>query len=467
MPAMSEQRPNIVLITVDQLRHDWVGYRGADWVRTPHIDALAERGVAFTNCCATAPLCAPARISLATGLSPIRFAHVNNNAYLPLSRPTYYQRLRDAGYHVAVTGKLDLAKPDEYNGIRGDRPIAFSWGFTHPLECEGKMHAGRVRASDGAPQGPYGHYLKGRGVFEAFIDDYARRRANGECERAAWDSVLDPEDFEDAFIGRRAVEWIRSRDDEFPWHLFVSFVGPHNPFDPPTEYAEHFRTREMPEPIPADPTGKPPHIGRRMNVDLDPEKVLVARRQYAAAIEAIDDQVGAIVAALEERGELESTYIVFSSDHGEMLGDHGCWTKRLHYEPALRVPLVVVGPDIAPGVREQLVEWHDIHPTLCEIAGVAIPGALHPDAIDAKSLCATLQDATVPHREDCFSVLHDALCLRTATHKLIDGRTGFVELYDLSADPDERNNIASERPDLVGALGGRLKERYLEGGANR
>lgn len=461
---MDTRQPNIVLISADQLRHDWLGYRGADWVNTPNIDALAQRGVTFSGCCATAPLCAPARISLATGLSPMRFAHVGNSGYLPLSRPTYYQRLRDAGYHVAVTGKLDLAKPDEYNGVRGERPITFSWGFTHPLECEGKMHAGRRRKSDGGPLGPYGRFLQERGVFDRFADDYARRSQHGDEEDAAWDSVLETEEFADVYIGQRAADWIRTRTYEFPWHLVVNFVGPHNPFDPPTEYADHFRAADMPEAIPAGSDGRPDYVQTRMNLHADPGKILAARRQYAAAIEVIDDQVGQLCAALEERGELESTWIVFTSDHGEMLADHGLWTKKVHYESALRVPLLIAGPglDLSGETIDVPVEGHDLNPTICELAGVS-PAA----NIDAKSLLPVLRGLEASHRPDCFSVLHEALCLRTPQYKLIASRSGFSELYDLEQDPNEQHNIAGSMPEMVQSLQSRLQERYMEGGAYR
>src|SRR5689334_2809485 len=130
-------RPNILYLMADQHRHDYLGCAGAEFVRTPHIDSLAARGVRFRYCCTNAPVCAPARIGLATGLQPSRLGALDNQCFLPPGVPTFYQRLRDGGYRVGCVGKLDLAKPDPYNGRYGDRPAVFAWGFTHPEECEG------------------------------------------------------------------------------------------------------------------------------------------------------------------------------------------------------------------------------------------------------------------------------------------------------------------------------------------
>ncbi len=136
------KKPNVLFIMDDQHRFDYLGCGGAGFVNTPNLDRLAARGVRFTHTFTNAPVCAPARVALATGLQAHRFGGRDNAVFLPSSRTTYYQRLRDAGYRVGCVGKLDLAKPDHDNSD-GARPACFSWGFTHPLECEGKMHAGR------------------------------------------------------------------------------------------------------------------------------------------------------------------------------------------------------------------------------------------------------------------------------------------------------------------------------------
>ncbi len=445
------KRPNLLFIMDDQHRHDYLSAAGASFLNTPNLDRLASRGVRFTQCITNAPVCAPARIGLASGYQPARLGCLDNNCYLPRHVTPYYARLRDAGYRVGCVGKLDLAKPDPYNGRHGDRPWVFGWGFTHPEECEGKMHAGMADE----PRGPYGFWLEKQGLFEAFRADYAVRKARGWIEGAYHDSVLPAEAFEDAYIGRRATEWIDAVPDDYPWHLFVSFVGPHDPFDPPAEYADRYRDAAVPPAVPSGHDGKPGWVNSRRR-DLSDDEVAVTRRQYCAAIEQIDDQVGRIIEAVDRRGMGEDTVVVFASDHGEMLGDHGLYTKSVPYEAALRVPLIAAGPGI-PGGRtsDALVELIDVNPTLCGLAGLPAQ-----EGLDAKDLSPVLAGERTTHREEAASALREFRLVRTAERKLVAHHTGEVELYDLGNDPDERENIAVDRPGEVAALRSRLRRRF-------
>ena len=451
--STTDSRPNILFIFDDQHRFDYVGCAGSDFIDTPNLDRLAERGVRFTHCCTNAAVCAPARIGLATGLQPCHLGSLDNSCYLPLHATTYMQRLRDHGYRVGCVGKLDLAKPDPYNGRRGDRPCAFGWGFTHPEECEGKMHAGTVPS----PHGPYGFWLAERGLFERFHEDYAARSRTGWVKDALHDSVLPTEAFEDVYIGDRAAEWLADVPDDFPWYYFVSFVGPHDPFDPPTEYAERYRGAPMPAPIEDTLEGKAGWVAER-RIALSDEDTAIARRQYCGAISAIDDAVGKIMDALEGRGMLDNTVVVFASDHGEMLGDHGLYKKSVPYEAALRVPLLIAGPGIAGGrVSDALVELIDVNPTLCDLAGLPAQ-----QAIDGRSVGPVLRGERAEHREDVVSALRRFRLIRTRTHKLIENYNDRTELYDLTSDPDELHNLADAEPDLRRELGVRLDARYME-----
>ena len=445
------KRPNLLFIMDDQHRHDYLSAAGASFVNTPNLDRLASRGVRFTQCTTNAPVCAPARIGLASGYQPARLGCLDNNCYLPRHVTPYYASLRDAGYRVGCVGKLDLAKPDPYNGRHGDRPRVFGWGFTHPVECEGKMHAGMADQ----PRGPYGFWLEEQGLFETFRADYADRAARGWIQGASHDSVLPAEAFEDVYIGRRAAEWIDAVPDDYPWHLFVSFVGPHDPFDPPAEYADRYRDADVPPAVRSGHDGKPDWVNARRR-DLSDDEVAVTRRQYCAAIELIDDQVGRIIEAVERRGMGEDTVVVFASDHGEMLGDHGLYTKSVPYEAALRVPLIAAGPDI-PGGRtsDALVELIDVNPTLCALAGLTVQ-----EGLDARGLGSVLTGERATHREEAASALREFRLVRTAERKLVAHHTGEVELYDLKNDPDERENLAGERPGEVAALRSRLRRRF-------
>lgn len=444
-------RPNLLFIMDDQHRHDYLSSAGSTFVRTPNLDSLAERGIRFSQCITNAPVCAPARIGLASGYQPARLGCLDNNCYLPRHITPYYARLRDAGYRVGCVGKLDLAKPDPYNGRHGDRPRVFGWGFTHPVECEGKMHAGMADQ----PRGPYGFWLQEQGLFERFRADYAARAAKGWNQGAAHDSVLPTEAFEDAYIGYRAAEWMDTVPDDYPWHLFVSFVGPHDPFDPPREYADRYRCAAIPPAIRGNEEGKPAWVNARRR-DLSEDEVAVTRRQYCAAIELIDDQVGRIIEAVERRDMAEDTIVVFASDHGEMLGDHGLYTKSVPYEAALRVPLIAAGPGIAGGrTSDALVELIDVNPTLCGLAGLPAQ-----EGLDASDFSAVLTGDRSTHREEAASALREFRLVRTADHKLVVHHTGETELYDLENDPEELENVAADWPDAVNALRRRLQQRF-------
>ena len=453
MPG-NARRPNVLLIMDDQHRNDYLGCAGAGFVRTPNLDRLAARGVRFSRCATNSPVCAPARVGLASGLQPARLGALNNQCFLPRSVPTYYQRLRDHGYRVGCVGKIDLAKPDNYNGRWGDRPCVYGWGFTHPEECEGKMHAG----TSPEPRGPYGFYLQERALFEKFHRDYIERQSRGWNVGVSWDSVLPTEHFEDAYVGRRAAEWIENVPDDFPWHYFVSFVGPHDPFDPPTEYADRYREADVPPAIQDPMDGKPDWVRRRRR-SAEPDAVPETRRQYCGLIELIDDHIGLILDALERRGMMDNTCIIFASDHGEMLGDHGLYAKSVMYESALMVPLIAAGPGIGGGrTSDALVELIDVNATICELAGLP-----SQENIDARSFAPVLAGDTAMHRSELVSALPNVRCIRTERYKYLANYNAQAELYDLHEDPCELINIAPGNRDLCGKLGGRMMQRFLEG----
>lgn len=438
------ERPNILFIMADQWRHDWLGYRGADWVDTPNLDALAQRSRIFTQAICNSPVCAPSRIGLASGLYPHRLGALDNHAFLPLSQKTYYAQLRDHGYHVGCCGKLDLAKPDGFNGYRGDRPLTYAWGFTDPHECEGKMHAGR----GDPPNGPYTHWLREQDpkAHKAFCEDYKRRVGRGAARLLA-PSVVPTELFEDTYIAERSGEMIRSLPREFPWHFFVSFVGPHDPFDPPEEYFARYADRDMPGAIPRASEERGELYAKKAWRDLDEATINHARQLYAGAIAHLDEQIGKLLQVLEATGQADNTCIIFASDHGEMLGDHHMWTKAVPYEAALRVPLMISGPGIEAGTSEALVELNDINPTVCDLAGVpTLPG------IDARSLRPLLHGETEMHRQVQFSAHRGFMLARTAREKAVIHDTGRGEYYRLDADPGEQRNLAETAAEAFARL---------------
>ena len=222
-------RPNVLFIMSDQHRYDYLetDENAPTALNTPNLRWLAEQGVSFPNCTVNAPrLCAIAHCPCVRIATLSRRSRWIIGSFLPANVPTYYQQLRDHGYRVGCVGKLDLAKPDGYNGRYGDRPRTYSWGFTHPEECEGKMHAG----SSPTPIGPYTHYLEEKGMLKAFHEDYRKRSGSGWIKNGSHhDSVLSTEDFADTYIGRRATEFIENIPDDFPMAHVREFCWPTRP----------------------------------------------------------------------------------------------------------------------------------------------------------------------------------------------------------------------------------------------
>ena len=453
-------RPNVLLITTDQHRWDWLGCHGTSGVETPHLDRLAARGMRFTHHVTNSAVCAPARIGLATGITPIRIGAVNNQSVLRADVPTYYQALRDVGYRVGCAGKLDLNKPDQDNGRRGDRPDLFRWGFTHPVEIEGKFHAGGVFGK--RPLGPYGYWLEERGLWEEFSDDYDERMkdmvdakyGNDHTATDSWyrDSVLPADAWADSYIGLRARDWLHNVADDHPWHLYVSFVGPHDPFDPPAEWAERFRDAPVPEPVGGDMTGRPARV-KAEQYPHSPEQIMVARRQYTAALALIDHQVGELLATLDALDQTDNTLVIFTADHGEMLGDHRLFQKGVAYEPSMRIPLLVAGPDVGVGVSDALTELIDVTATIVDAAGSEMPG------IDGRSLTPLLagQPGTVRDHVTCIGTKYRAV--RTERWKYSHNARDEAredeavhELFDLEADPAELHNVIADHADVANDL---------------
>jgi len=459
------KRPNVLLIACDQLRPDYLGCYGGKHAITPTIDALASRGTTFECAFTNAPICAPARIALATGLRPNRTGATDNAAYLPISRPTYYQRLRDHDYRVGCVGKLDLAKPDLQTSRTGDRPCVFGFGFTHPHEIMGRMDILQIHQAEPYDVEAYSAWLKDRGLFELFLNDYLSRKGPNWLEDHLKDSVLPTDAHQDSYIAQKSVEWIESISADKPWHLFVSFTGPHDPLDAPTSSAKLFRERPMPKHIEDDLEGKPEWVKRRARTfSYECDTPLRSKRQYSALIHNIDLGIARILDALERRGMTDETVILFTSDHGETLYDHGLPIgKHCAYESAMRIPLLAAGPGIAPGYRSNaLVELIDVGETVCDIASIS-----GDERNDALSVLPVLRSQRTEHRDHVITMETPYRALRTAQYKYIENLNDMTELYDLAEDPQELNNLAPKQPELLKRFRRQMKRSLLEGGTLR
>ncbi len=453
--------PNILMIMSDQHRADWMGCVGAEWVKTPNLDALAARGVRFTNAVCNSPVCAPSRAALASGLRCSDVGVLGNNDLYPYNVPTYYQALRLAGYRIGCVGKTDLHKRDHWEGRNGDRPLMYHLGFTDPTETEGKQSAAR---DWGEPVCPYQHYLTDNGLFETFVNDYGERGRHPACYAA--DSALPLHAFHDDFIGRIAAEFLENVSDESPWHYFVSFVGPHNPWDPPKEYGDMYRGAKMPAAIQDPMDGKPRFHRKRQEKEsrgLTPEALAETMRKYSGMVTLNDHHIGRFVEVLERRGMLENTVIMYCADHGEMMGDHGMFHKSVYYEASVRIPLIVCGPGItARGDSDALVELFDLAPTALALAKAEPLGEM-----TGGSLMPLLRGESQKQRDYQLSELARSRMVFDGRYKFIERPGDVDQLYDLAEDPKELINLAENDPNRVSKMREMLEDELGPAPAGR
>jgi len=468
-------RPNVLWICTDQQRFDTLGCYGNEFVDTPNVDRLAERGVQFDRCFAQSPICTPSRASFLTGRYPRTTRCRANGQQIPADENLITRRLSEAGYTCGLAGKLHLApcNPDKSEGDpmteeRIDDGYAdFHWSH-HP----GHDVAGNE----------YVQWLRERGID---VEQYAYTGASTDARRFdRSDEHDDPrvresehveinlpdEHHQTTWCARKAETFIEDNADrDRPWLFSVNVFDPHHPFDPPASHLDRYLDALEEIPLPAYGDGelddKPPyqandHRGAYNTEGVYPHAEMSAadhrlvRAAYWAMIDLIDDAVGRTLDALERTGQLEDTIVIFTSDHGEMLGDHGIYLKGPYfYEEAVRVPLIVSWPGrVEEGVRtDALVELTDIAPTLADAAGLdRTPG------VQGRSLWPTLTGEADPSEgresvyaeyygampdHDDFPVRPNGTMVRTDRYKLVDWRgleTG--ELYDLDEEPRERTN---------------------------
>jgi len=433
-------QPNILWITTDQQRYNTIAALGSPHARTPHLDALVAQGVAFEHAYCQSPVCTPSRASYLTG----RYARTTrcrqNGQTLPPDELLISRIMADHNYTCGLAGKQHLAScSDGKVELRGDDGYhEFYWSH-HPQPDWEENAYSQWLASHGKHWDDFGETLS----------PYVQHGPPAEFHQTTW-------------CAERAIDFL-TRHQEKPWFFNFNCFDPHHPFDPPAEYLAHFNFDAMPLPkmAPEHWLGKPSyqkldrvwahnspgyfHVSEM--TDHDHRQVQAA---YFAMIELIDDQVGRMLAALEDTGQAENTIVIFMSDHGEMLGDHGLYLKGPHfYDEAVRVPLIIRWPKqyVADLRSEALVELVDLAPTLLEACGIeASPG------MQGRSLTSILTgaaDANI-HRDHVYSEYYNAwthhrsygTMLRTREEKMIVYHgVNEGEYYDLRTDPDEFCNL--------------------------
>ena len=434
-----------------------LGCAGDAGVLTPRIDRLAAEGARFSRVTCQGPLCMPARASFLTERYVRDHGVYTNWAEVDPAAPTYLHALREAGYHTAMIGKAHLYR-DEAHDARHVDDLASrlrALGFAEVHETGDKFATSMPNA--------YTDHLRERGLLDAYRRHIADRSYQGENEsgRGAtkrvpmWDATPLPlplGDYVDAWHGEAAVRWIETYDRDKPFFAFVGFPGPHDPWDAPEAAVARYSDVDVSMPA----STARPHIdgtGRygallRAFLDLSDTETMTTdairgmRRAYSADVSVIDDAIGRIVDALDARGMLDDTWIVYTSDHGEMGGNHGLMSKCVMYEPAVRVPLVVRPPaGCAPRVVDDLVEHLDVPATVRAIAGAPdVPGSA------GRSLLGHLSGDPPERRTVSISENWGFAAFETERYKLVvdeDARTP-CHLVDLDADPHEDGNVLAD-----------------------
>ena len=449
---MSE-KPNIIYIFSDQHRGDTLGSVGHPTIITPNLDKLASEGVNFTRCCTNSPLCMPARASMMTGKYVNEHGVWTNFVEANPNGPSHVRNLRQAGYHTALIGKTHLWIHGERSETRqtsvhtnDKKSILEDWGFTDIYELTGPIASIVVNS-------PYTDYLKEKGLLRShrkYMIEYFTKWNKGKAK--PWEEPpcpLPTEDHMDSFTGRKTVEWIQNYKDKKPFYLQVLFPGPHDPFDSPAEYRAMYNPEDMPVGIlewPQKPI--PGNVRRVLNWSglkgMTPAQNQLLRTFYYAKITLIDEYIGKIMKALEEKDLLDNTWIIYNSDHGEMLGDHMMSHKIVFYEGALRIPCIFRPPGGIKGWECQgLTDHLDIAASLIDIAG-----AKPLEGSDGQSIIPKINEGpngikAQEGKDAIFSEVHGFSMVRTERYKMaVKSNTRRpVELYDLKKDPNELNNL--------------------------
>ncbi|MCG8480645.1 MAG: sulfatase-like hydrolase/transferase, partial [Spirochaetales bacterium] len=291
----------------------------------------------------------------------------DNHHNIDPERANIYRRLRQAGYRVGSVGKLDLAKNEQFWGAdNSGRHYMERWGFTDGFDSAGKIDAiSAYRESNYRPADPYMQFLEEQGVAEAHHDDMRNRQGD------PWNvapSPLNEYQYCDNWIGRSALSVLGSYPTDKPWFLQVNFTGPHDPWDITEEMSTWYQGVQFP------PAKNLDRADGTFPEGFSPHRLNAVRRNYAAMVENLDRNVGLLIRNVAERDELDRTVVVFSSDHGEMLGDCGRWYKRSWHEASCRIPLIISHPAPEYAGRRgldttHLVQLQDVGATILDIGG--------------------------------------------------------------------------------------------------
>ena len=423
-----DQAKNLLVIISDEHRFDSLGCLSGGAIKTPHLDALAKGGVQFSRAYTPSPMCVPARAALATGT----YVHQNrfwDSATAYNGQPkSWMHHLRDHGYETTSIGKLHFHSGQIDNGF--SREIL-------PMHIVGER---------GWPIG-------------LLREDPPKFDAAEELARDVGGGVSSYTDYDRA-ITQAAQDWLAEKTgSDAPFAGFISFVSPHYPLIAPEDYLALYPLDDMPEAIPSR-SDHPALKTLREFFDYEdyftPERAREARAAYFALVSFMDDCVGKVMTALAQSGHADNTLVIYTSDHGELLGDHGFWTKMAMYEGSVAVPMIINGPGITPEtapdaahntphgqIRQDAVHVLDIPATALALAGVD-----QPEDWPGVDLVKTAQNPP-DHNRTLFSEYHDGgadtgfFMVAWGDWKYIAYAGYDPQLFNLADDPQENHDLAA------------------------
>ena len=413
-PQQDTTPPNIIFILIDDQRADFLSFQNHPWIETPHIDRLAENGLFFDRAYVTTSLCSPSRASILTG----QYAHthrvLDNDTDIDPNTITFPQVLQEGGYETGFVGKWHM-------GGANDEPRP---GFDYWVSFKGQ----------GAYNNPELNIDGDRTQYTGYTPD---------------------------ILTELSTDFIREKaDNDSPYFLYLSHKSIHGPFTPAPRHEGHYADLRIPEPDEPSP-GKPLWVQRQRDSFHGAGRDFTRNgrrdyqewfQKYSEAMLAVDESIGAIINTLAELGELDNTVVVYFSDNGYMMGEHGLIDKRVMYEESIRVPAIVHWPAQLPQPRrsDAFILNVDMGPTIIDIAGLSAPAGMHGD-----SFLPLIKDDSAPWRDQfLYEYFVDPKAvqtptifgLRTDTHSYMTypGVWDNYELYDMHADPDQHHNLLGD-----------------------
>lgn len=458
--------PNILLVTADQFRWDCLGCMGNQVIKTPNLDAIADRGVVFSNAFTPDPICVPARATIMTGNYPqICTGQKTNGGRIRDGQPLLTEVLKAVGYRTYALGKLHFAPyspPDQPRLVHG---------FEHvDLHESGRMIGQYDPRGEAQGIEDYFDYLKSVGWR-----GYTRAHGVGNNDVRPCPSPLPAEHYVDHWIADCTITQIDRHSREFsgrPFFMWMSSPKPHSPYDPPRPYDNMYDPREIPAPFGSadDLIDRNPYLDQTRYTHaittLSPEAWQVIRSYYYGCISFLDAMIGRVVDHLEKKGLLDNTLILFTADHGDLIGDFGSCFKANHLNGSVRIPFIAAGPGVAQGkMSRALVGLQDILPTFVTFAGADIG-----QSVQGMDLSPHLEDTNIPVRDLFYSTTRTGVGRQSAM--VTDGQWKYIyseanateELYDQVNDQGELYNLARapEQKDRLMAMRKLLRECAIE-----